>query len=237
MPKRWCQTFITEDNALAERLATDPRVAFLSFIGSAKVGWYLHEQARRRARAARWSMAAPRPSIVDRSADLDTIIEPMVKGGYYHAGQVCVSTQRIFVHEDIAGCVHRSASPRGSQPCASAIRRLRETEVGPLIQPREADRVASWIEEAADGRRQADRRRADVRDDAAADRSLLEPAAEAKVSQLEVFGPVTCVYGYRDLDDAIAHRQFAAVAFQASVFSRRYRALRCARPNVSTHRP
>jgi acyl-CoA reductase-like NAD-dependent aldehyde dehydrogenase len=41
LDERWCQTLITEDNALAEAFATERRVAFLSFIGSAKVGWYL----------------------------------------------------------------------------------------------------------------------------------------------------------------------------------------------------
>src|SRR3954469_16936496 len=96
LPEPWCQTFIPEGNELAERLATDPRVAFVSFIGSARVGWSLHHQLPPRTRPALEHGGAA-PAIVDRSADLDRIIEPMVKGGYYHAGQVCVSTQRIFV--------------------------------------------------------------------------------------------------------------------------------------------
>ena len=96
----WCQTFVTGDNALAERLATDARVAFLSFIGSARVGWYLRNRLSPGTRCALEHGGAA-PVIVDRSANLDTVIEPIVKGGYYHAGQVCVSTQRIFVHQDI----------------------------------------------------------------------------------------------------------------------------------------
>ena len=90
----------SRDGDLAERLATDPRVAFLSFIGSARVGWYLHHKLAPGTRSA-LEHGGVAPAIVDRSADLDRIIEPMVKGGYYHAGQVCVSTQRIFVHADI----------------------------------------------------------------------------------------------------------------------------------------
>src|ERR1700722_10603017 len=96
----WCQTFVTDDNSLAERLATDPRVAFLSFIGSAKVGWYLRSKLAPGARCALEHGGAA-PVIIDRSAKLDQIIEPIVKGGYYHAGQVCVSIQRIFVHNNI----------------------------------------------------------------------------------------------------------------------------------------
>ena len=86
---------------LAEALATDKRIAFLSFIGSARVGWSLHAKLAHGARSALEHGGAA-PAIVDRSADLDRIIEPIVKGGYYHAGQVCVSTQRIFVHNAIA---------------------------------------------------------------------------------------------------------------------------------------
>jgi acyl-CoA reductase-like NAD-dependent aldehyde dehydrogenase len=48
---------------------------------------------------------------------------------------------------------------------------------------------------------------------------LIEPAADAKVSQLEIFGPVTCVYGYGALDEAIEIANSLPFAFQASVFS------------------
>jgi acyl-CoA reductase-like NAD-dependent aldehyde dehydrogenase len=90
------------------------------------------------------------PAIVDCSADLGKVIEPIVKGGYYHAGQVCVSTQRIFVHGDIADdftqrLVARVETLRTADPV------LKDTEVGPLILPREADRVAEWVEEAVEG--------------------------------------------------------------------------------------
>jgi acyl-CoA reductase-like NAD-dependent aldehyde dehydrogenase len=84
---------------------------------------------------------------VDRSANLDRIIEPIVKGGYYHAGQVCVSVQRIYVHADIktdfvARLSARVAKLRVGDPL------LPDTDVGPLIHPHEAQRVAAWIGEA-----------------------------------------------------------------------------------------
>ena len=74
----------------------------------------------------------------------------MVKGGYYHAGQVCVSTQRIYVHASLMKAfvdrfVTRVHALRTGDPL------LAETEVGPLIHPKEADRVESWIAEARDG--------------------------------------------------------------------------------------
>jgi acyl-CoA reductase-like NAD-dependent aldehyde dehydrogenase len=212
----WCQTFVTDDNSLAERLATDPRVAFLSFIGSAKVGWYLRSKLPPGTRCALEHGGAA-PVIVDRSAPLDRIIEPIVKGGYYHAGQVCVSTQRIFVHADVVeDFVERLGARVRSLRVGDPL--LQETEVGPLITPHEATRVTSWIDEAVSagtviiggGR---------LSETTLIPAVLVEPAADAKVSLLEVFGPVTCVYGYRDLDKAIDIANSLPFAFQASVFS------------------
>ena len=217
LPEAWCQTLITQDNALAERLATDQRVAFLSFIGSARVGWQLRGKLAPGTRCALEHGGAA-PVIVDRSADLDAIIEPIVKGGYYHAGQVCVSVQRIFVHAAIlAGFVERYAARVAALRVGDPLRP--ETESGPLILPRETDRVAAWIEEAvAGGARLIGGGRLSATTLKPA--ILLEPPADAKVSQLEVFGPLTCVYGFEALDQAIDIANSLPVAFQASVFSR-----------------
>jgi acyl-CoA reductase-like NAD-dependent aldehyde dehydrogenase len=214
----WCQTFLPSDNALAERLVTDPRVAFLSFIGSARVGWYLRSKLAPGTRCALEHGGAA-PAIIDRSADLDKVIEPLVKGGYYHAGQVCVSTQRIFVHADIqAEFVERFRARVEALRVGDPL--SLETEVGPLIHPREADRVQSWIEEAAAGggrivvggeRLSATTLRPTI---------LVQPPASSKVSREEVFGPVTCIYGFTELDQAIKAANSLPVAFQASIFTR-----------------
>jgi acyl-CoA reductase-like NAD-dependent aldehyde dehydrogenase len=85
MPDGWVQTLLPECRALSEAFAADKRVAFLSFIGSAKVGWHLRSILAPGTRCA-LEHGGVAPVIVDRSADLDDIIEPIVKGGYYHAG-------------------------------------------------------------------------------------------------------------------------------------------------------
>jgi acyl-CoA reductase-like NAD-dependent aldehyde dehydrogenase len=217
LPEPWCQSFVPEGNDLAEALATDRRVAFLSFIGSARVGWSLHAKLAPGTRSALEHGGAA-PAIVDRSADLGRVIEPIVKGGYYHAGQVCVSTQRIFVHGDIADdftqrLVARVDTLRTADPVQ------KDTEVGPLILPREADRVAEWVEEAVEGGATlatGGRRLSETTLEPAV---LLDPAADTKISTQEIFGPVVAVYRYRDLDEAIARANALPTAFQASVFA------------------
>jgi acyl-CoA reductase-like NAD-dependent aldehyde dehydrogenase len=217
LPEAWCQTFVTEDNALAERLATDRRVAFLSFIGSAKVGWSLHAKLAPGTRSALEHGGAA-PAIVDRSADLDKVIEPIVKGGYYHAGQVCVSTQRIFVHADIAEDFTRRLVSR-VEKLRTADPTLRDTEVGPLILPREAERVGQWIAEAVEGGATLATGGKRLLETTLEPAVLLDPPADAKISTLEVFGPVVAVYRYHDLDDAIRQANGLPTAFQASIFA------------------
>ncbi|PRD40580.1 aldehyde dehydrogenase [Phyllobacterium phragmitis] len=217
LPEPWCQTFVTDDNALAEKLATDGRVAFLSFIGSAKVGWSLQAKLAPGTRSALEHGGAA-PAIVDRSADLGKVIESIVKGGYYHAGQVCVSTQRIFVHADIAEDFTQRLVARVER-LRTADPTLKDTEVGPLILPREADRVGEWIAEAVEGGATLATGGKRLSETTLEPAVLLDPAADAKLSTLEVFGPVVAVYRYRDLDGAIAQANALPTAFQASIFA------------------
>lgn len=214
--EQWCQTFVTDDNVLAEKLAIDARVAFLSFIGSAKVGWYLRSKLPPGTRCA-LEHGGVAPNIIDDSANLTNTIKALVKGGYYHAGQVCVSVQRIFVQQRIItpfmdNFVKQVQSLRVGDPL------LKETEVGPLINPREADRITSWIDEAVAGGAQlfGGGRYSET---TLLPSVLLNPPLDAKVSQLEIFGPVTCVYPYNDIAEAISMANRSPFAFQASIFT------------------
>lgn len=216
MPEGWVQTFLPEDRGLAETFATDPRIAFLSFIGSAKVGWQLRSKLAPGTRCA-LEHGGVAPLIVDKTVDLEQIIEPIAKGGYYHAGQVCVSVQRIYVHrkvqeEFIDRFTARVAALRNGDPLFA------ETEVGPLIAPREADRVEQWINEAIAGGAKlfGGGRFSETTLNPAV---LVSPPKDAKVSTLEVFGPLTCVFPFDTLDKAIAEANSLPVAFQSSIFT------------------
>jgi acyl-CoA reductase-like NAD-dependent aldehyde dehydrogenase len=216
LPPEWCQVFLPETDELAETFATEPRIAFLSFIGSSRVGWHLRSKLPPGTRCALEHGGAA-PVIIDRSADLDRLIEPLAKGGYYHAGQVCVSVQRIYVHADLeAAFLDRFATRVAALKVGDPI--LPETEVGPLIRPRETDRVLAWTEEAVatgagligGGRTNSTTLIPSI---------IVNPPREAKVSTLEVFGPITCVYPFTRFDEALAAANSLPLAFQASIFT------------------
>ena len=219
LPEDACQMVACE-NPVAEELVADPRTAFFSFIGSARVGWSLRSQLPPGAACA-LEHGGVAPVIVDETADLDDAVPLLVKGGYYHAGQVCVSVQRIYVHEDVRETF--------TERFVEAVRRLRvgdptdeTTEVGPLILPREVERVGAWVEEAVEAGARLACGGERLGETTYAPTVLLDPPDDAKVSTLEIFGPVACIYGYRDLDEAIARANGPDAYFQAAVFTQRY---------------
>jgi acyl-CoA reductase-like NAD-dependent aldehyde dehydrogenase len=142
-----------------------------------------------------------------------------VKGGFYHAGQVCVSVQRIFVARSIAAEL--------SERLASAAARLvvgdptdAKTEVGPIIRKRDIDRIAEWVDEArAAGATIATGGRRIV-SSCYAPTVIVDPSDAARVSRFEVFGPVVCVYPFDDFDAAIARANALPFSFQSAVFTR-----------------
>lgn len=217
LPEGWCTTMVC-DNDVAELLVTSPKVNFFSFIGSAKVGWYLRSKLSPGTRCALEHGGAA-PVIVEPDADIDAMIPPLVKGGYYHAGQVCVSVQRVFVHESIIEEV--------TQKMVNAIKQIKtgdplspDTEAGPLILPREVDRVEEWVNEAkaAGGSIACGGKR--ISDTCFEPTLIINPPSTVNVSKMEIFGPVVCLYSYSDRNEAIKQANSLDYHFQASVFTK-----------------
>jgi acyl-CoA reductase-like NAD-dependent aldehyde dehydrogenase len=218
LPDGWCQACLTSDLDVAGKLATDPRVAFFTFIGSARVGWMLRS---RLAPGTRCSLehGGAAPVIIAADADLAEAVPLLATGGFYHAGQVCVSVQRVFAHEriahELAGELARAAAAmKVGDPTSPA------TDVGPLIRPAEVERVATWVREAIDGGAEILCGGSAGSETTYAPTVLFDPPDDAKVSRLEIFGPVVCVYPCADLDEAIRRANALPYAFQASVFTR-----------------
>jgi len=132
---------------------------------------------------------------------------------------VCVSVQRIYAPKEKARAIAQLLADGAAKLIVgNAIDE--KTECGPLIRPKEVDRVEEWVDEAVaagailvtGGKR--------LGDSTYAPTVLFEPPEDAKVSTMEIFGPVVCVYGYDDIDDAIDQANSLDYAFQAAVFTK-----------------
>lgn len=202
---------------VAQSLATDPRINYLSFIGSAKVGWHLRRVAADGTRVG-LEHGGNAPAIVAADADLQKTAQVCLPGGYYHAGQVCVSVQRLYLHRSIADQFIDIYKPM-VESLIVGDPTLPETGVGPLIRPREVKRVKSWVDAAvAEGAEIVTG--GEVLEDNCFQPTLLKNVQEGMdVVDKEVFGPVVSVIVYDDIEEAVAGANVGPNGFQAAVFT------------------
>ncbi len=216
LPEGWVQVALL-DNENAEKLVTDSRVAFFSFIGSAKVGWKLKSKLAPGVRCA-LEHGGVAPLIFDEYADEIGFVNGVVKASMYHSGQVCVSVQRVYVPENQAlDLAQKIATVAAQQVVGDAINE--DSDLGPLISPKETDRIEAWVNEAIDSGATLLTGGKRINSVSYQPTVLLNPAEDAKVSTQEIFGPVVCVYSYQTLDEAVERANALEVSFQASVFS------------------
>lgn len=217
LPPQWCQV-LNCDVEGSQQLATDNRIDYLSFIGSARVGWMLRSRLAPGVRCGLEHGGAA-PVIVAADADWDDMIPSLIKGGFYHAGQVCVSVQRVYVQAQQSEAL-ASALAQAADALTVGNQLDPQTDVGPLILPREVDRVAQWVEEAraGGGRILCGGRKLSAT--CYAPTVILDPPEESRVAQLEVFGPVVCVFSCGSREDALRRANALPYAFQAAVFTR-----------------
>lgn len=217
LPEKWCQALVVSDLDVASQLVTDSRVGFFSFIGSANVGWMLRSKLAAGARCA-LEHGGVAPAIIEPDANLNETLPAIAKGGFYHAGQVCVSVQRVFCHKDIVDQVASKLTKIANNMVVGDPTKA-ETEVGPLIRPAEIQRVDKWVNDAV-------KEGAHLLCGAKANANcyqptiLLNPDKHSTVSTKEIFGPVICIYSYEDINDAIQQANDLPVAFQASIFTK-----------------
>nr|MBV6629817.1 aldehyde dehydrogenase family protein [Oceanococcus sp. HetDA_MAG_MS8] len=214
-PDGWVTPLLPDSNAAFADVIEDARLGFFSFIGSAKVGFKLQKQLAPGVRSA-LEHGGVAPVIVREDADLDKVLPGLVKGSFYHAGQVCVSVQRIFVA--------RSRAEELTQRLVQAAQALKlgdpiehDTEVGPLIAVEERDRVAEWVSEAVAAGAQLLCGGQAQGYAGYSPTVLLNPPDQVRVSTDEVFGPVVCVYPVDDDAEALSRANQLPVSFQAAV--------------------
>lgn len=218
LPDEWAQMVLPVENELIGKLVSDPRVAFFTFIGSAPVGWMLRSKLAPGTRCA-LEHGGVAPVVVAQDADLDAALPRLAHGGFWHAGQACVSVQRIFCQGSIADEVAQRLAQIGRNMVVGDPRSP-ETQVGPLIAHREVSRVDQWVRQAVESGAKLVSGGEALSASCYQPTVLLDPAQEALVSQKEVFGPVICVYRYDQLEDALIQANSLPFSFQGAVFTK-----------------
>jgi acyl-CoA reductase-like NAD-dependent aldehyde dehydrogenase len=216
LPEPWLQVVTGPASEVGRALVDHPGVAMISFTGSGEVGWSIRQQAPRK--KVGLELGNNSPVIIEADGDWSTAAAKIAVGGFSHAGQSCISTQRVYVHEQVLDDFLGALVPRVDRLVVGDP--LDEsTDVSSLITPGDRDRVHGWIDEAvASG--------AEALTGGKVEGTLLWPTVltgvtpEMKVCREEVFGPVVAVQGYRDTDEALRLADDTRFGLQAAIFTR-----------------
>ncbi|NCY21210.1 aldehyde dehydrogenase family protein [bacterium] len=217
LPKEWCQAVVCS-NEDAASLVTDRRLNFLTFIGSSRVGWSMRAKLAPGANCV-LEHGGSAPVVVEEDATVAEVVPLLVKAGFYHAGQVCVSVQRVYAHESLAMKLAEQMAEKAGKLVVGDPADP-NTEVGPLISHSECQRVSDWVDEAVKKGAKLLCGGKKISDSCYAPTVLWNPPEDAQVSQEEVFGPVVCVYGYKSRDEAVKRANALPFCFQAAIFTK-----------------
>lgn len=203
------------DRRVGQQLVEDPRLRVLTFTGSAEVGWRMKAEAGKK--RVILELGGNAAAIVMPDADVEHAAKRCAVGGYYQAGQSCISVQRVIAHAHVYDRM-RDALAAEAQKTRFGDPLDDGTVCGPLIDEGNAERVDDWIDEAlAKGGRAIVRRE---RDGALVPPALLEGVPpECKVVAEEVFGPVIVLQRANDEDEAIAMAGETRFGLQCGIFT------------------
>jgi glyceraldehyde-3-phosphate dehydrogenase (NADP+) len=201
---------------LGDRLVTDERFKLLTFTGSSSVGWAMKARAGRK--KVILELGGNAGVVIDESADVAWAVKRVVTGGFAYAGQSCISVQRVFVHDRIYDAFASQLAARvGALVVGNPLDPA--TDVGPMIDTGEVDRIEAWVKEAVEGGARVLAGGTRVSRSVYAP-TVLEGAPEtAKVCAQEVFAPLVALYRFTDFNEALAAVNRSRYGLQAGVFT------------------
>jgi len=218
LPDGWLNVIPGPGSEVGNAIVEHEHTRAITFTGSSSVGWDIRSRVPHK--KVNLELGSNAPLIVHADGDWEQAVDKTKLHAFSHAGQSCISIQRILLHEEIAEDFERRL--------VENVRELKvgdpldeEVDVGPLISPDDRDRVKDWIDEAVaagaelliggelvdDGR-------------CLAPTVISSPPRDSKVWREEIFGPVATVDRFSDFGEALRLANDSRYGLQAGVFTR-----------------
>jgi acyl-CoA reductase-like NAD-dependent aldehyde dehydrogenase len=200
---------------LGDRMVADERFKLLTFTGSPSVGWRMKERAGKKKVVL--ELGGNAGVIVDSTADLDWAVRRTLVGAFAYAGQVCISVQRMYLHEDVRDAFLEKFTA-GVQALKLGDPIEPDTDVGPMVDGAAAQRTQRWVDEAVQlgGRVLAGGKA----DGAYFPPTILENVpVEAQVCSNEAFAPLVVVFPFSDFSEAVKAVNDSSFGLQTGVFT------------------
>jgi acyl-CoA reductase-like NAD-dependent aldehyde dehydrogenase len=227
LPKAALQ-IVPMDVANMDLIYDDNRIKMISFTGSASVGWDLKNKAGKK--AVSLELGGNAPVIVDDSANIEFSLERTAMGAFSYSGQICISVQRVYVHEKIyqewtEKFVERARNLKTGNPLDES------TELSVMITEEAAKKAASRIDEAVQN--DAETLCGGKRDGAMLDATVLTKTnPEMRVVSEEIFAPVAVVEKFNDFEEAVDMSNHSKYGLQAGVFTNDFKNVNYASENL-----
>ncbi len=217
LPASYLSVVTGPGSVVGNALVDHPDVALITFTGSPEVGWGIKARAPRKHVGLELGNNAP--VIIAEDGDWQKAADKIRVAGFSHAGQSCISTQRVFVHESVVADF-TARLKAGVETLVVGDPLDPETDVSALISESERDRVKTWVDEAvAQGGEIVTGGRLD-------DNGVLMPTIignakpEMQVCIKEVFGPVVAIQSVDSVDEGLKLANDTAYGLQAAIFTR-----------------
>ncbi len=216
LPPDGIQCVTGPGGSVGEQLCADPRVRKISFTGSPSVGERICQVAG--IKKVTMELGSNSPLIIMPDADLEQVARATAATGYALAGQVCISTQRVLVNDQVYEDFLDVLRPE-VESIVTGNPLEEQTKMGPMIRESDAIRVEGWINEAlSSGAR--------LITGGSRHGNLVSPTvvadvdAKERISCDELFGPAVAVTHFNDIDQAIALANDSRYGLSAGIFTR-----------------
>ena len=216
LPSEGIQCVTGPGGSVGEQLCADPRVRKISFTGSPSVGERICQVAG--IKKVTMELGSNSPLIIMPDADLEQVAQATAATGYALAGQVCISTQRVLVNNQVYEDFLEALRPE-VESIVTGNPLEEQTKMGPMIRESDAIRVEGWINEAVSSG-------ARLITGGSRHGNLVSPTVVAdvdpkeKISCDELFGPAVAVTRFNDIDQAIALANDSTYGLSAGIFTR-----------------
>ena len=218
LPQNWLSVIPGPGSKVGNKIVEHPLTRAITFTGSAPVGWDIRSKVPHK--KVNLELGSNAPLIVNEDGDWEAAADKAQIHAFSHAGQSCISIQRILVHEAVAD--------RFIERLVANVEKLtvgdpldENTDVGPLITPDDRDRVKDWVREAVEGGAELLTGGELVDEGRCLAPTLLKaPPKDAKVWCEEIFGPVATIDTFTDFEEALQSANDSKFGLQAGVFTR-----------------
>lgn len=215
LPSECLQVITGYGNKIGPVLVKSDDIRMISFTGGLEAGKEITKIAG--IKKIGMELGSNSPVIVWNDTDIEMAVDSCVSGAFWAAGQNCIGVQRIYIHNDIYDTFKTKFVER-TKKYKIGNKMLEDTDMGPMITEKEAQRVELWVKEAVElgatclcgGRREG----------AIMQPTVLENVPEkAKIHKDEVFGPAVNLYPVKDIDEAIKKSNSLPFGLHAAIFT------------------